>query len=135
MTLNEHIAAGPAWVFWWVNFLGIVNIAAVLFLLRWNDGRIRFGRIEAVFILLALAGSIVLIEVLFRQFGYSRILGLSHILMWTPLAIYIWKRLPRYPRSTPFGIYLRVLLATICASLVFDYVDFVRYLSGDAMIG
>ena len=134
MTLNEHIAAGPAWISWWINWIGVINIAAVVFFARWREGRLRFGHIEAVYILAALVAVIVAIEILFRQFGYTRILGLSHVLIWTPLAIYLWRRLSLHPRNTVFGIYLRVLLVTIVVALAFDYADVVRFLTGDTQM-
>jgi hypothetical protein len=134
VTLEEHIAAGPQWVRYWVMWMGIINMAAVLFLLRWKDGGIRWGYLEAVIVLAVLVPMAFFMDWLFGQVGYVRLLGLPHIVLWTPLAIYLWFRLAKHPSNSVFGIYLRVLLATIVVSLAFDYTDVVRYLLGDGTL-
>lgn len=134
MTLNEHIANGPAWVYAWVIWMGIINMAAVLFLIRLKDKKLRFGHVEAVAILGVLIPMAAFMDWLFAQVGYVRLLGLPHILFWTPLAVYLWTRLNRHPRNSIFGIYLRVIFATIGISLVIDYIDVARYLIGDGAL-
>lgn len=134
MTLNEHISNGTPWVFYWVMWMGIVNFAAVLFLLRWKDGGIRLGHIEAFVILAAIVTAGISMEWLFEQVGYVRLLGIIHVIIWTPLVIYLWKRLAHHPRGTVFGTYLRVLIATLFVSLAFDYVDVARHLMGDGAL-
>ena len=34
MTFEQHIANGPLWVQWWVIWLMIVNLTAILFIVR-----------------------------------------------------------------------------------------------------
>ncbi|MEC9368197.1 MAG: hypothetical protein VX871_05830 [Pseudomonadota bacterium] len=131
MTMEEHIAAGPQWVQHWIQWMTVVNMAAVLFLLRWKDGRIRWGYVEALVSLLTLVPIVVVMTWLFNSYGYVRLLGLAHVLFWTPLAIWLWTRLSRHPLKSVFGVYLRVLLATIVISLAFDYADVARHLMGD----
>ncbi len=134
MTLEEHIANGPTWVYIWVMWMGIINVAAVLFLIRRTDGKFRIGHIEAVAILATMGVMATFMGWLFDQVGYVRLLGLPHMLFWTPLAIYLWKRLNHHSQTSVFGIYLRVLLATITISLVIDYIDVGRYLAGDGAL-
>lgn len=134
MTLDEHIAAGPQWVHYWVTWMGIINLTAVLFLLRWKDGGIRRGYLEAVVVLAVLVPMAFFMGWLFDQVGYVRLLGLPHIIFWTPLALFLWFRLARHPRNSVFGVYLRVLLATIVVSLAFDFTDVARYLVGDGAL-
>jgi hypothetical protein len=134
MTLNEHIANGPVWVFAWVMWMGIINIAAILFLITRKDGKFRFGHFEALAIIATMVVMALFMAWLFDQVGYVRLLGLPHVLFWTPLAIYLWTRLSHHPRNSVFGVYLRVLLATIGISLVIDYIDVVRYLTGDGAL-
>lgn len=134
MTLNEHIANGPAWVHAWVIWMGVINIAAVLFLVRWKGKKLRFGYLEAAAILAVLVPMAVFMDWLFGQVGYVRLLGLPHVLFWTPLAVFLWTRLKRHPQKSVFGIYLRIILATIIISLLFDYTDVVRHLMGDGAL-
>ena len=73
----------------------------------------------------ALAVMLILISFL----GYGRHLGLGHVLFWTPLAIYLWKRRPLWNVSGSWsGKWIAVLFVTITVSLIFDYIDVVRYL-------
>ena len=68
---------------------------------------------------------------LYQQLGYVKLLGLAHIVAWTPLAIHLWFKL-RSPHVTRAPrIIIGVVLATIMFSLVFDYVDAARYIAGD----
>jgi len=131
VTFEQHIADGPQWIQWWLTWLMIINLAALLFLMRWQDGRIRLGHIEAFAIIAAIFSAFLLMMWLFENYGYVRLLGLGHIPFWTPLAIYLWIRLPHHPASSIFGVYLRLFLVTILISLAFDYTDVARYLAGD----
>lgn len=131
MTLEEHVAAGPLWIQWWIMWMTIINLAVVLFVVRWSDGRIRFGHIEAYAIIAAIVAIAIFMHWLFHEFGYVRLLGLGHIPFWTPLAIFIIARLDLHPIRSVFGIYLRIFLATIVVSLVFDYTDVARWLMGE----
>jgi integral membrane sensor domain MASE1 len=63
--------------------------------------------------------------------GYVKLLGLPHIFVWTPLAIYFVTLLrrpdvPVWPRRV-----IVVALGTILISLAFDYTDVARYLLGE----
>jgi hypothetical protein len=115
-------------------WMGIINMAAILFLVRWKDKKIRFGYIEAVAILGVLIPMAAFMDWLFGQVGYVRLLGLPHVLFWTPLAIFLWTRIKRHPQKSVFGIYLRVILATLVISLFIDYTDVVRHLMGDGAL-
>ena len=64
------------------------------------------------------------------RFGFTRILGLGHIL-WIPLVGYLVLRLAHHPPTDPFGIWLRVVVVTDAISLVFDITDVIRYVKGD----
>ena len=69
---------------------------------------------------------------LYHYFGYSRILGLSHIVFWTPAVVYLLKIRPTWRvRETWLGKWIVVTLAVMLISLAFDYVDLVRWLMGE----
>lgn len=76
-------------------------------------------------------GNAALGSVLGLTFGLVRLLGLAHVVFWTPLVIYVLRHLPALPRPTLLGIWVRVFLVTILASLLLDYIDVVRYPFGD----
>jgi len=125
MSLTEHIAQEPWILRGWVYWLMAINTASVLFVI-W--------RVEARFILLAWVINLFFMPFLFDQFGYTRILGLSHIVVWTPLLIYLWPRLRHHPAASFYGGYLWLLFVSDLISLGFDYVDLLRYLAGDGQL-
>jgi len=108
----------PAFEIIWVAYMMIINLAAILF---WEEAVAKI--IVAVFIL-----SSMLMMGLYSKYGFTRILGLGHIL-WLPLAIYIGILLPETD-GLLFG-YLLVLLITIAISLVIDAYDVWCYFRGE----
>jgi len=121
MGLIGEILQEPLWLVIWVGWLGLVNMASVAF---WRE-------IEARWVFAAFVAAFVLMAVLFESKGYSRLLGLPHVIVWTPLLIYLYRRLSKVIGPRLFETWLRVLLATNGVSLVIDYVDVLRYLLGD----
>jgi len=111
----------PWWLLLWIGWLGVVNLTALAF----------FSEVEARWVLIALAGSSIFILILCELNGYNRLLGLGHVVFWTPLMIYLYRRLPTLVGPRLFEQWIRVLLASIGVSLVVDYVDVLRYLLGD----
>ncbi len=106
----------------WLLALVSANLFAPLFFL---------ARVEAQVVVAALVVSMVLMTILTGRFGFSRILGLGHIIAWVPLLAFLWSRLPDTPSSDSFGLWLRIVIALDAASLVIDAVDVVRFLAGD----
>ncbi|MEM7359913.1 MAG: hypothetical protein AAF431_12505 [Pseudomonadota bacterium] len=120
--LIERIAEGPQWVYWWTRVIDTSNWLLVPF--AFYDRR-------ALWALFAWVVNIIIILSLYNIFGYVRILGLSHIIAWTPLLIYLWKARKPFALENWTGRYLYWFMVVIAISLAFDYVDLVRYLSGD----
>ena len=121
MSFTDHLMQQPLWVPLWVGWMVVVNTAAVLFL-RHPPAR---------WVLAAWVGNMLTMQALFAAVGYVRLLGLSHVLWWTPLVIYLAPRWQGTGEPTAYRIWLRVLFVTILLSLVLDYIDVARYLLGD----
>ncbi len=124
MTFAEAAATQPQYLqLWFVWLVGVMFIAPVL-LLIWSQSR-RIGIVS-----LAVAGiTAILMPLLYNQWGYVRLLGLGHVVLWTPLLI--WMR-PRLPALTDKArIIAWVFFATLAVSLVIDYIDVIRWLAGD----
>ena len=85
---------------------------------------------EAQIVILTMLASVMLMTALTAWGGFTRLLGLGHIL-WMPLIVYLWSSLPGYPSDTSMGLWLRTLMALNTISLGIDTVDVVRYLRGD----
>jgi len=122
-TLLGHILEEPIWLQAWVFWMGLVNTASILFVAR-REGWVTL----AVWI-----GNGLFMMWLFELAGYVRLLGLSHVIFWTPLLGYLYHRLPNLPRRSATGAWVRVLIATNAVSLVIDYLDVIRYLLGDTV--
>ncbi len=120
LDLIDRIAQGPQWIYWWTRVIDASNWLLVPF--AFYDRRARWA-------LLAWVINIVMIITLYNVFGYVRILGLSHIIAWTPLLIYLLSRRRPFSQENWTGRYLYWFMAVITVSLVFDYIDVARYLT------
>ncbi len=132
MSFAEAMALQPTWVQIWLNVLLLGAFILPLSFLIW-----RASRIAGVLTLAASLLSAVSINWMYGQMGYVKLLGLPHIVFWTPLAIYLWRQIrrpdmPVWPRRL-----MSVTLVVITISLAFDYVDVARWLLGerDAVAG
>ena len=126
MTLDEALAQQPEWVQVWVVVLTILTVALPMVLLWWRE-----TRLAASLALLATVAGGVGVQVLSEQSGYTRLLALPHVLLWTPTLAYLIVVLQRstvrrYARAV--GTALAVVLAV---SLVFDWASVVRYALGE----
>ena len=101
----------------WLLLLVAANAVAPLFFL---------GRLEAQAVLAAMMIGATLMSLLTARFGFSRILGLGHIL-WIPLVGWLAFRLGQIPAEDPFGLWIRGVMLLNAVSLVIDIADVVRY--------
>jgi hypothetical protein len=125
MTFNQHLMSQSPLVIGWVSWLVFLNLGAVVF--AWKH-------VEARWILGAMLANMVFMNMLFFYFDYTRILGLSHIIFWTPLLVYLWRRRKAVRLKSVYGVYLHVLFVSNLGSLVIDFIDVARYLLGDTQI-
>ncbi|MDT8328220.1 MAG: hypothetical protein RQ750_12685, partial [Roseovarius sp.] len=66
--------------------------------------------------------------------GFSKIMALPHVLIWTPLVVLILWLLARDDLAPGYARYLMVLLVVDLFSLVLDYADTVKWLRGERQI-
>ena len=121
--MTEMEANSPAWVIVWVNFMVAILAVAIPF---------SFSYREAKWILLGSVLGMIGTIVAYSLFGFTRLLGLGHIIFWTPTLIYIitvrgWKTY----HKTLFSRWLVVAAIVIGISLAFDVIDLVRWILGD----
>lgn len=126
MTLDDAIGLQPDWVQYWLYVLLAGAFVLPFGLLIWRRTRLA-GILTIAASVLAGIG----VGALYDRMGYVKLLGLPHILFWTPLVIYLLTQarrrdLPEAPRYM-----LWVVSATILVSLAFDYVDALRWLLGE----
>lgn len=126
MTFEEAIAQQPQWVVYWLNWLLFGGVFLPVSLLIWRQSR---GAGLAAIVAAVASG--IATTMMYERLGYVKLLGLPHIVAWTPLVIYLIAQIrrddmPIWPRRI-----MMVVVATIGISLAFDYVDLLRYLLGE----
>lgn len=88
------------------------------------------SRPEAQVVVATLMASMILMTGLTAFSGFTRLLGLGHIL-WVPLLYFLWMRLEQNPAEDFFGLWIRVLMIVNATSLLIDTIDVGRYIAGD----
>ena len=125
MTMNEHMMAQPLWLVIWLMIMGGLHITAIP--LAFKDWRPRMMVIVMIL-------NMIFMSALFHKYGYTRILGLSHVIFWTPLLAYLWKSRSAHPERIWIGRFVKLAMVVIFISLLFDYADVIRYVLGDRAI-
>ncbi len=105
----------------WLVILSGLNMVGPLPFIGHPEARVVLGTF-----LLAFA----LMSVLTRAFGFTRVLGLGHI-VWLALVPYLWMRLDHIPAGDIFGLWVRAVVLANTVSLAFDIVDVARYVRGE----
>ena len=118
---NKSMMQMPTPVRLWLLLLVMVNLVIPLFFLN---------RFEAHLVLAAFWASMMLMTGLTALSGFTRLVGLGHIL-WIPMLAWLWMRLDQIPGEDIFGIWVRILMILNGISLVLDAVDVARYIRGD----
>lgn len=115
----------PLWVMIWVALILVpINLASLLFVAQ------PFGVWIAV---LAVMGMAINVPIILIERGFSKLMSLPHLILWTPLvALIAWALwFSDAALSSIFAGFLVVLLVIDVVSLVFDYPDFFKWLRGD----
>jgi hypothetical protein len=124
--MYEVMFSNTGWIRIWFYWLGFAIVAAPIIL-----AFSKATRGDALITLLTNISVVVAMGWLFRQIGYVRLLGIVHVILWSPLLIYLIGRARRGEMSLPFRWVIWLFVATLAVSLAFDYVDVARYLLGE----
>ncbi|MEO0369870.1 MAG: hypothetical protein AAF231_00295 [Pseudomonadota bacterium] len=126
MSLSDAIATQATWIQIWVGWLAVLNLGTLAALLITPATR-RHGLVIGA----AFVANYLFMNWLYAQYGYTRILGLSHVLIWGPLMIYLMAAL----RSDSITSWRRpltfVFVFSMSISLAFDILDVARWFMGD----
>ncbi len=126
MTFHEAMLSQPYWVVMWTRILGAA-LVGTLVILAFSKATRR----DAFVIFVTHLAVLLIMGWLFKQVGYVRLLGIVHIFLWTPLALYLFARLGDPAIIAPFRQAIWALLLVLMISLTFDYIDVTRYLLGE----
>jgi len=129
-SLTEAIMTHSVWVKAWLGFLAVVFAASLPFVAvkTPTDWRPQW---EAITIPLSMVLGVVVTEWLYSIYGFSRILGLGHLIAWTPFYVWIVVRRRRLEPKSWFAKYLLVYVVAAVVCLAIDAVDVARYLMGE----
>ena len=132
MPFNEAmftLASGwqTVWLYW-MSFAIIVTPLVLVFS--------KATRRDAVIVFLTNIAMLVGMGWVYEQMGYVRLLGIVHVILWTPLFVYLFLRAKNGEMPLLCRLVIWMFVATLAVSLVFDYTDVARYLLGerDSMI-
>lgn len=123
--IRDVLMLSPVIVVWSGWMFGLSVIAPVVLLLFPGEWR------DRIVVTAACVAVIVLMPLWHAQVGYVRLVALPHIVVWTPLAIYLYRRRKHFAAPWPVRWTVAALMATIVVSLGFDYVDLLRWLLGE----
>ena len=126
MTLEEAMADQAAWLNIWLPILMLGSMILPVVLLIGKP-----SRIAGIVAIIAGLLSFFAISWMYEQLGYVKLLGLPHVLFYTPVVIYFISRLrsgqlPKYAAWIMFASLVIILI-----SLAFDYTDVARYFLGE----
>jgi len=116
MVLAIQEAITPAiriWLYW----IAIIFLSSVTFVWEYKSARI----VLAAFILTLPVAILV-----FRLLNNAHLIGIAHIAVWGPLVFYLIKSdlmRPSFQYSSPYGVWILLLVGTIAVSLAFDARD------------
>tara|TARA_R100000656_G_scaffold67844_1_gene51313 strand:- start:122 stop:529 length:408 start_codon:yes stop_codon:yes gene_type:complete len=117
---DAYVAALPQWVQLWMNWMILVlGVGAIVF---------SIFKVEARWLLLAMLLTVPATMMMGVYVGWNGLWGLTHILLWTPVVIYMARRLSLIEVRSVYGAWYVLALGTMVISLIFDIKDVGQYL-------
>jgi len=129
LTLTEALMTLPVYVKVWLGVMAITFAASLLFVVKKTPAGWK-PQWEAIAIPVSFFLGAVVIEWLYSIYGLSRILGLGHLVAWTPFYVWILTRRSHLDPTTWVSKYMAVYLVVAGLCLVIDTIDLGRYLIG-----
>ena len=118
------IARQPQWVQIWLNVM-MVTLPGLGIVFS-------FVRVEARWVVAGFVAGAATMLFIYSQTGYTRLLGLGHVLFWTPVLIYLLRRRAQWRvKETLSGKWIVLAVTVLTISLAFDYTDVIRWVLGE----
>ncbi len=106
----------------WVGLQALVNMVGGLVYIRTPEGQMALACLMLAFLIM---------WSIYAKKGFVRLLGLGHLIAWSPLMVWYAKVVAQGNAEGLFEYWLISILAINGISLVIDFVDVVRYSLGD----
>lgn len=108
----------------WMNWMFVVFATSIAFAWKYNSARI---------VLVAFILTLPLAILVFNLTNSVHLIGIAHLLIWGPLAVYLVivdLKSSTFKFASLYGVWIALLLGTIVVSLVFDVRDIILVLLG-----
>ena len=125
-SFHDAMFSATGWILVWFYWLGMAMVVTPVAL-----AFSKATRRDALIVLLTNIVVVVSMGWLYDQIGYVRLLGIVHVILWTPLLVYLVGRARNSEITLPFRLVIWLFVASLAVSLAFDYVDVARYLLGE----
>ncbi|NNE37293.1 MAG: hypothetical protein HKN08_03225 [Gammaproteobacteria bacterium] len=122
--MNAQMAELPNWVQLWMNWMMFIFVLSIVFVWKHKGARWTLASI-----ILSMPVAILV----FHLSNTIHLLGIVHLLLWTPLLIYmVLKEIKSegFKFQSPYGVWAILLTATIAISLLFDIRDIILVAMG-----
>ena len=126
ITFHDAMFSATGWILVWFYWLGLAMVVTPVAL-----AFSKATRRDALIVLLTNIVVVASMGWLYDQIGYVRLLGIVHVILWTPLLVYLVGRAKNNEITLPFRLVIWIFVASLAVSLAFDYVDVARYLLGE----
>jgi hypothetical protein len=127
MTFHQAMfSQASGWLLYWFYWLGCSIVLTPLIL-----AFAKATRRDALIVALTNIAVVAAMGRLYDQIGYVRLLGIVHVILWTPLFLYLLRRVWRGEMRLGLRVVMGLFVVSLGISLAFDYVDVVRYLRGE----
>ena len=126
ISFHDALFSATGWILIWFYWLGMAMVVTPLAL-----AFSKATRRDALIVLLTNIVVVVSMGWLYDQIGYVRLLGIVHVILWTPLLVYLVGRARNSEITLFFRLVIWLFVASLAVSLAFDYVDVARYLLGE----
>ena len=126
ISFHDAMFSATGWILIWFYWLGMAMVVTPLAL-----AFSKATRRDALIVLLTNIVVVVSMGWLYDQIGYVRLLGIVHVILWTPLLVYLVGRARNSEITLFFRLVIWLFVASLAVSLAFDYVDVARYRLGE----
>ena len=116
----------PTWVQIWMDIIGLSLFVSIVALLIGATTR-KLG----LYVLATIVATVAVMVFMHAQMGMVRLLGIVHVVLWTPMVYILWRRLRSDPPGKIYSAAIVLLIVIASTALVFDYYDVARWLLGE----
>ena len=116
----------PTWVQIWMDIIGLSLFVSIVALLIDATTR-KLG----LYVLATIVATVAVMVFMHAQMGMVRLLGIVHVVLWTPMVYILWRRLRSDPPGKIYSAAIVLLIVIASTALVFDYYDVARWLLGE----